>query len=95
MAVYVYRCAEHGTTERSWPIGTAAAAIPCPACGSSASRIFTAPRLSLGSPTRRRLIDRTERTRDEPDVVPAPPAHPGAGAAAATGNPALRRLPRP
>ncbi len=53
MAVYVYRCAEHGTVEESRPIGTAAAAVPCPACGSAAARIYTAPRLSLGSATRR------------------------------------------
>jgi putative FmdB family regulatory protein len=94
MAVYVYRCAEHGTTEESWPIGTAAAAVPCPACGSSAARIYTAPRLSLGSSTRRALIDRTERTRDEPDVVSAPPPRRGGGAAAGR-HPALSRLPRP
>ncbi len=94
MAVYVYRCTEHGTTEESWPIGTAAAAVPCPVCGSSAARIYTAPRLSLGSSTRRALIDRTERTRDEPDVVSAPPARSGGGADTRR-NPALRRLPRP
>ena len=96
MAVYVYRCADHGPTEESRPLGTAAAAVPCPACGSPAPRVFTAPRLSLGSPARRALIDRTERTRDEPDVVSAPPCRPGgAGAAAVARNPALRRLPRP
>ncbi len=94
MAVYLYRCVEHGTTEESRPIGTAAAAIPCPACGSSAPRVYTAPRLSLGSPARRALIDRTERTRDEPDVVSAPPPRSG-GRADVRRNPALRRLPRP
>jgi putative FmdB family regulatory protein len=94
MAVYVYRCAEHGTTEESRPIGTAVAAVPCPTCGSSALRLYTAPRLSLGSSTRRALIDRTERTRDEPDVVSAPPPRSG-GRADVRRNPALRRLPRP
>jgi putative FmdB family regulatory protein len=94
MAVYVYRCAEHGRTEASSPIGTAAAAVPCPACGSSAVRIYTAPRLSLGSSARRELIDRTERTRDEPDVVSAPPPRRRGGAAVAR-DPVLRRLPRP
>jgi len=94
MAVYVYRCAEHGPTEHPWPIGTAAAAVPCPACGAPAPRVYTAPRLSLGSSTRRALIDRTERTRDEPEVVSAPPPRRGGGAAARR-NPALRRLPRP
>ena len=93
MAVYVYRCTEHGPTEVTLAMGTAHAAVPCPACGLQATRVFTAPRLSLGSPARRALIDRTERTRDEPDVVSAPP--PRAGASAVARNPALRRLPRP
>ena len=93
MAVYVYRCIEHGTTEESRPIGTAGAAVPCPTCGAAAARVYTAPRLSLGSPARRALIDRTERTRDEPDVVSAPPPRPGGPAVAR--HPALGRLPRP
>ena len=93
MAVYVYRCAEHGIVENSRPIGTAAVAVPCPACGSSAARIYTAPRLSLGSSTRRALIDRTEHTRDEPDVVAGPPPRPGPPAVAR--HPGLPRLPRP
>ena len=96
MAVYVYRCTEHGFTEITRAMGTAAAAVPCPACDLPAIRVFTAPRLSLGSPARRALIDRTERTRGESDVVSAPPPRPGgAGAAAVAQNPALRRLPRP
>ncbi len=93
MAVYVYRCIEHGTSEESSPIGPAGAAVPCPTCGAAAVRVYTAPRLSLGSPARRALIDRTERTRDEPDVVSAPPPRPGGPAVA--WHPALGRLPRP
>jgi len=96
VAVYVYRCTDHGPTEVTRAMGTAAAAVPCPACDRPATRVFTAPRLSLGSAVRRALIDRTERTRDEPDVVSAPPPGPGRrGAAAVARNPALRRLPRP
>ena len=96
MAVYVYHCTQHGLTEVTRAMGTADAAVPCPACDLLATRVFTVPRLSLGSPARRALIDRTERTRDEPDVVSAPPPRPGrAGAAAVARNPALRRLPRP
>jgi putative FmdB family regulatory protein len=94
MAQYVYRCDDHGLTERSLPIGTAGPTTPCPTCGSAAARVITAPRLSLGDATRRALIDRTERTRDEPRVVSSPPSRP-ARTAAATANPALRRLPRP
>ena len=96
MAVYVYRCTDHGLTEVAQAMGTAAATVPCPACGRQATRVFTTPRLSLGSSARRALIDRTERTRDEPDVVSAPPPRPDrSGVAAVARNPALRRLPRP
>ncbi|WP_448616745.1 zinc ribbon domain-containing protein [Modestobacter sp. URMC 112] len=77
-------------------MGTAGTAVPCPVCGGAAPRVFTAPRLSFGSPVRRALIDRTERTREQPDVVAAPPPRPvrrprDDGAR----NPALGRLPRP
>lgn len=94
MAVYVYRCDAHGFTERALPIGTAEQSTPCPTCGDVAMRVFTAPRLSLGDATRRALIDRTERTRDEPEVVSAPAPRTTHSAPVAT-NPALRRLPRP
>jgi hypothetical protein len=77
-------------------MGTATATIACPACGAVAARIFTAPRLSFGSPVRRALLDRTEATRDHPDVVSAPRAGPGRGRRADVArNPALNRLPRP
>ena len=94
MAVYVYRCDAHGFTERSLPIGTAQPTTSCPTCGATAMRVFTAPRLSLGDATRRALIDRTERSRDEPAVVSSPGPRPSRRAPAAA-NPALRRLPRP
>lgn len=94
MAVYVYRCDAHGVTERSLPIGTAQQSTPCPTCGAVSLRVYTAPRLSLGDGTRRALIDRTERSRDEPEVVTSPGPRPARRAPAAA-NPMLRRLPRP
>lgn len=94
MAVYAYRCTDHGAMEASFPIGTAGGTTPCLTCGAPAARVFTAPRLSLGSSARRRLIDRTERSRDEPDVVSAPPSRPGRDLPRPQ-NPALSRLPRP
>ncbi|SFL45311.1 FmdB family zinc ribbon protein [Geodermatophilus ruber] len=94
MVVYVYRCSEHGVTEQSRPIGTATAAVPCPTCGSPAPRVFTAPRLSLGDPTRGALLDRAERSRDAPEVVSAPPPRPRRRSPTLT-DPKLRRLPRP
>jgi hypothetical protein len=91
----VYRCPEHGTAETTCAMGAAAPAIACPVCGAVAARVFTAPRLSLGSPVRRALIDRTERTRDEPDVVPTPPPRAGGSRRADVLHPGLSRLPRP
>lgn len=94
MVLYVYRCDEHGLTERALPIGTGGPTTPCPTCDAPAVRVFTPPRLSLGDPRRRALIDRTERTSDVPDVVSSPGPRPGRRAPVAA-NPALRRLPRP
>jgi len=93
MAVYVYRCAEHGLLDVAAPIGTASETFPCPHCDAAAPRVFTAPRLSLGSAGHRALIDRTERSADSPAVVSRPPS-PGR-APTAPRNPALARLPRP
>ncbi len=94
MATYVYRCDTHGVTERSLPIGTARPTTRCTTCGAIAVRVFTAPRLSLGDATRRALIDRTERTADQPDVVSSPGPRPSRRVPVSA-NPALRRLPRP
>jgi hypothetical protein len=77
-------------------MGAATRVVACPVCGGVAGRIFTAPRLALGSPVRRALIERTERSGEQPDVVAAPPPGPQARRQAAiTRNPALSRLPRP
>ena len=77
-------------------MGTAPAAVACPACGTTSVRVFTAPRLSFGSPVRRALIEHTERTADRPDVVTAPPPGRSPGRRAdVLRNPALSRLPRP
>jgi hypothetical protein len=96
IAVYVYRCPEHGPIETSCAMGSASAVVACPACGAVSARVFTAPRLSLGSPTRRALIERTERSSERPDVVSAPPPVPDTRRRAdVPRNPALSRLPRP
>ena len=92
MAVYAYRCADHGVHEITLPIGTAADHEPCPDCAAPTSRVFTAPRLSLGSASARALIDRTERSASEPAVVSAPPSRRTAPRAT---DPRLAKLPRP
>ncbi len=96
MAVYQYRCADHGILEVPRPIGTAADREPCPDCAAPAPRVFTAPRLSSGSARNRALLDRIEATADQPAVVPAPPSRriPPRPVNRPV-NPALARLPRP
>ncbi|MGH3799948.1 MAG: FmdB family zinc ribbon protein [Pseudonocardiaceae bacterium] len=97
MATYQYTCAQDGVFDVSRPMGTAGPRSPCPVCHREAARVFSAPLLALAPRALVAAIDRTERTRDEPDVVSAlPPRHSSRPRRrAAAPNPALQRLPRP
>ncbi|MCW0213105.1 MAG: zinc ribbon domain-containing protein [Pseudonocardia sp.] len=95
MAAYAYRCAVHGEFELRLAMGTAPARGSCPECLGDAARVFSAPRLSLGSRTVTALIDHTEKSRDEPEVVRTPAGSPRRRTPMAPPNPALARLPRP
>ena len=96
MATYQYRCADDGDFDISRPIGTATPKSQCPACSNDAVRVIRAPMLSLASRALVTVIDRTERTRDEPDVVSAPPQRTSSSRTPAPPqNPAWQRLPRP
>lgn len=96
MTTYQYRCDTDGVLDVKLPIGTAPPRYPCPVCDREAVRLFTAPLLSLGSGPIMDAIDRTEKTRDEPELVTSLPS---TGARRRTPiappNPALQRLPRP
>ncbi|MHA6792039.1 zinc ribbon domain-containing protein [Pseudonocardia bannensis] len=92
MAIYQYRCVEHGITEVRAPIGTAAPAWPCPRCTTDLRRVFTAPLLGLAPRALVSAIDRAEATASAPGVVTSPPPR---RPPVAPRNPALRRLPRP
>ncbi|MDN5920497.1 MAG: zinc ribbon domain-containing protein [Pseudonocardia sp.] len=94
MAIYRYRCETDGARDVVRPIGTAEDTLDCPECGAAMPRVFAAPMLNLGSSSARSLLERTERTRERPDVVPAPPPAAGRRSAPAT-NPGWSRLPRP
>lgn len=97
MTLYEYRCRHHGETSVSLPMGTAPRSIACPVCKAPAERIYSAPML-MTSKSRRltSVIDRCEKTRDQPDVVTSPPPRdPHKRTPMAPANPALRRLPRP
>jgi putative FmdB family regulatory protein len=96
MATYQYRCDEDGLVETTRPIGTAPQSVSCPACGRAARRMFSTPLLALADRRAVALIDRTEKTRDVPDVVTAlPPRQRPRGAPAGRLSPAQLRLPRP
>ena len=94
MATFLYRCPADGILEMGWPVGTAPSHVSCPACAGDARRVYTPPLVSSGSRSAKALIDQTERTRDEPEVVTALP--PRSRAHRQTDlNPAWQRLPRP
>lgn len=93
MAVFLYRCPADGILERSWPVGTAPSQVSCPTCAGDARRVYTPPLVSGGSSPAMALIDRTERTRDEPEVVASLPSRGRAQRRTAL-NPAWQRLPR-
>ncbi len=95
MTTYRYHCAEHGGFDRAAPLGAAPERWTCPECGADSRREFTAPMLALAPRALVALVDRTERSRDEPDVVVAPPPRPLPRRRIPPANPALRRLPRP
>ena len=96
MAVYEYRCDDHGVFEVTRPLGTPPASIVCPVCGGEGRRVFSKPMLSLSPPALAAAIDHAEKSRDEPEVVTSLPS---TGARRRTPvlplTPTLRRLPRP
>lgn len=96
MALYEYRCQRHGLQEVRQPMGQTLDAMPCPVCNDRAVRVFSAPMVSIASRAVVAAIDRTEKTRDEPDVVTVLPRRGSRRRTPiAPSNPILRRLPRP
>ena len=97
MAIYEYRCEEHGAFDVSRPLGTAPASVACPACGVDAARVVSMPMvLSAKRTAWSAAIERAEKSRHEPEVVSAPPRAGGRSRIkTAPMTPALQRLPRP
>lgn len=101
MPLYAYRCADRpdGAAcpdfEASLPMGSAPVSLPCPVCGGPAARRFTAPHLSRAASSAYRLIESTQRSAAEPDVVRSPGPGPRTAAGNITTNPLHRKLPRP
>lgn len=94
MAIYGYRCMQCADIEVAFPIGTAPATVPCPECGTTATRVFTPPMLNRTPAALSAAMQRAERSAYEPEVVTSLPPRRRAPARVAT-HPATRRLPRP
>jgi putative FmdB family regulatory protein len=97
VAIYEYRCEEHGVFDESLPLGTAPGSAACPTCGGQARRIISAPMVRRGNrSTWSAAIERAEKSRHEPEVVTSVPS---AGARRRPRvlplTPTLARLPRP
>ncbi len=96
MAIYEYRCEQHGAFEVMRAIGTAPASIACPVCEHEARRVFSKPMITSTPSELTAAIDHAERTRDEPDLVTSlPPAGARRRTPVLPLTPTLRRLPRP
>lgn len=97
MAIYEYRCEQHGLFEINRPVGTAPQTVACPECGLEAARAMSAPMVRSG--TRRGVfeaIERAEKSRHEPEVVSSlPRAGVYKRTPMATLTPERARLPRP
>jgi putative regulatory protein, FmdB family len=93
MARYGYRCVRCSDIEAVFPIGTAPATVPCPQCGATSTRVFSAPMLTRTPAAVAARLERAERSAFEPEVVTSlPPRRTGRPAAR---HPAVSRLPRP
>jgi hypothetical protein len=96
MVTYEYRCADHGVSTASAPLGRAPAEWPCPACGQPTRRVYGGALLAGGAYAR--AIEATKRTSAEPTVVTRLPETMhwrGSAAAPKAVHPDTRRLPRP
>jgi putative FmdB family regulatory protein len=67
--IYAYSCEQCGPFEQWRPVVEAAAAAPCPSCGSPAARRFTPPGVALLSRPVRRALDAEEQSAHEPAVT--------------------------
>ncbi len=96
LARYDYLCVDDGAFEVNLPIGQAQPTTSCPTCGGDTTRRFTPPHTTRVPRNVAGLLDKTERSRHEPEVVSSLPRRPPhQRTPTAPSNPALRKLPRP
>ena len=96
MALYEFACPGCRPIEAYFPMGSAPESIACPECGGRAARVFSAPYLSISGRAAFKLIDSTQRSAHEPQVITgALPQTTREHMARITSHPLHRRLPRP
>ena len=96
MALYRFACPGCRPIEAYFPMGRAPESIDCPECGGRAPRVFSAPYLSVSGRAAFKLIDSTQRSAHEPQVIDgALPQTTRKHAPTITSHPLHRKLPRP
>lgn len=95
MPIYEFRCPEGHGFDASFAMAKRPDELVCPTCGQSSQRRISSPQLSIAGSAAFKLMDSTQRSAHEPDVVST--THPGARSPGTqfTSNPLHRKLPRP
>jgi putative FmdB family regulatory protein len=96
VALYEFACPGCRPIEAYFPMGSAPESIDCPDCGGRASRVFSAPYLSVSGRAAFKLIDSTQRSAHEPQVIDGALAHnKWKRAPTISSHPLHLKLPRP
>lgn len=96
MPTYEFRCPECTDFDLIFDMRSVPDVAQCPRCGGTSRRRVSAPRLSRGGSAAARLIESTQRSAHEPEVVDSPaPRRRSAPTQRYTSNPLHQKLPRP
>jgi len=95
MTMYVFRCADCGPFDGSFPIGTAPTSMRCPECSAASNKLITAPRIGHGANGYSRALDRAAGSADRPQVVNGVTPGSARKPTPITRNPLHNKLPRP
>lgn len=95
MPIYDFRCPDGHGVEASFAMAKRPDELVCPTCGQSSRRRMPSPRLSVAGSAAFGLMDSTQRSAHEPEVVST--TRPGTRSSGTqfTSNPLHRKLPRP
>lgn len=93
MPLYDFKCPACGVFEQHHPMNAVPRLAPCPTCSEPSRKLMTGVGLSRLNTSQGRLLESTQATAHEPQVIsgkPAPVSRPNI-----TFNPKHRLLPRP